>query len=128
MNNPLLSPSSHSSSSITIPHNYLPRAYQLPFWQAMTGPAAKKRACLVWHRRSGKDTTFLNFGISQIFPANGRRVGTLLHLFPSHAQGKKVILDAIHDGKRLLDLHFPRSLVKSYNETEMKVTLNHGPI
>src|SRR5262245_40020427 len=84
---------SPSSNSITIPYHYLPRSYQLPFWQAMS---TKKRAVKVWHRRSGKDKTDLNFVISRMFPQNpGGRIGTYFHLFPTYAQGKKVIWDAI---------------------------------
>src|SRR5687768_5264598 len=86
------SKSPSSNSTITIPHNYRPRMYQLPFWQAMT--TGVKRACLVWHRRSGKDKTGLNFTISRMFPENGGRVGTYFHLFPTYAQGKKIIWDS----------------------------------
>src|SRR5262245_17744442 len=95
-----------SSSIITIPHNYLPRSYQLPFWQAMTGKGLK-RAVKVWHRRSGKDKTDLNFTISQMFPENRGRIGTYYHLFPTYAQGKKVMWDATdYDGFKVMD-HFP---------------------
>jgi hypothetical protein len=45
-------------SSIQIPHNYAPRPYQLPALRAFD--AGKKRIVAVWHRRAGKEKTFIN--------------------------------------------------------------------
>ena len=82
----------------------------------------------MWHRRSGKDKTDLNYIISQMFTENGGRIGTYFHLFPTYAQGKKIIWDGLDaNGFRVMD-HFPSSLVASKNETELQVNLTNGSI
>ncbi len=123
--------SSSNSQTIRIPHNYLPRGYQLPFWLAMS--EGKKRAVKCWHRRSGKDKTDLNFIISHMFPENGGRKGTFFHLFPTYSQGKKVMWDGVDSaGFRVMD-HFPgfssrqpSGIVARKNETELRVELTNG--
>jgi phage terminase large subunit len=63
-----------------------------------------------------------------MFPENGGRVGTYFHLFPTYAQGKKIIWDGIDKaGFKVLD-HFPHQLIKSQNETELQVELINGSI
>jgi len=49
--------------TIQLPHEWLPRDYQYPFLKYMERHAlgGGGRAVLVWHRRSGKDATALNF-------------------------------------------------------------------
>src|SRR6476659_7394430 len=123
-----LQPSTNSSNStqiIQIPDNYLPRDYQVPFWVAMT-QERKKRAVMIWHRRSGKDLTALNFAVSQMFPENGGRIGTYYNLFPTYSQGRKVMCDGKNKtGFRVMD-HFPgfssprhpAGIVAKRNETE----------
>lgn len=87
-----------------------------------------KRAVKVWHRRSGKDKTDLNFTISRMFPENGGRIGTYFHLFPTYAQGKKIIWDSYdREGFKVTD-HFPAPLVASKNESELQITLTNGSI
>src|SRR6476469_2074386 len=129
---PRLSTNSSNSQIIRIPYNYLPRPYQLPFWLAMN--EGKTRAVKVWHRRSGKDKTDLNFTVSRMFPENGGRRGVYYHLFPTYAQGKKAMWDGIDErGFRVMD-HFPgfsagkhpSGIVARKNETELKVELNNG--
>lgn len=44
------------TKTITIPYNYEPRDYQLPFLQAYDS-GEYDRFVLVWHRRAGKDLT-----------------------------------------------------------------------
>ena len=106
-----------------IPHNYTARGYQIPFLQAMD--KGKKRACLVWHRRSGKSKTLLNFTIKKAM----QRVGVYYHAFPEYNQGRKILWDGIDkDGNRLLDHHIPPALRQSTNKTEMKIELVSGSI
>lgn len=103
-------------------HNYFPRSYQLAPLAALD--SGIKRAVCVWHRRAGKDKTFLNYTISEMT----KRVGVYYHLFPTYGQGKRTIWDGIgSDGKPFLS-HFPEQLVKQKNETEMQVQLKNGSI
>lgn len=106
-----------------IPHNYTPRFYQLPFLTAMD--RGIKRACLVWHRRSGKSKTLLNYTIKQAF----KRVGVYYHAFPEYNQGRKILWDGIDkEGNRILDYHIPQDLRASTNKTELKIELINGSI
>ncbi len=106
-----------------IPCNYEPRLYQLPFLQAMEG--GKKRACLVWHRRSGKSKTLLNFAIRQAF----ERVGTYYHAFPEYGQGRKILWDGIdREGHPVMDYHVPKEIRSASNSQEMKISLINGSV
>lgn len=107
---------------ITIPYKYTPRPYQVPFLRAMD--SGKKRAAVVWHRRSGKDKTFLNFVVKKMM----ERVGSYYYLFPTKEQAKKVIWEGIDkDGMPFLD-HFPKELIENRNDTEKKIKLKNGSI
>lgn len=70
---------------IQLPFKYKARDYQVDFWKGMA--SGKKRACLVWHRRSGKDLTVWNYTIMQAF----LEPGNYFYFFPSYSQGRKVI-------------------------------------
>ena len=84
-----------------------------------------RRALIVWHRRSGKTKTLLNFAIKKAF----ERVGAYYHAFPEYGQGRKIIWDGIdREGNNLLDIHIPHSIRKSTNKTEMKIELINGSI
>lgn len=83
-----------------------------------------KRFVWVAHRRSGKDKTVLNVVISKMV----ERVGTYFYFLPTYNQGKKVIWQGIdRDGFRFLD-HFPKEIIKSINNTEMKIELVNGSV
>lgn len=106
---------------IDLPHNYKPRPYQMPFLKAMD---KKNRAVCVWHRRAGKDKTFLNHTINKM----ALRVGTYYYYFPTLAMGRKVLWDGIDkDGNRFRD-HFPREIVANTNEQEMKIRLINNSV
>ncbi len=107
---------------LTLPYNYEPRQYQLPVLQALD--SGIKRAVCVWHRRAGKDKTFLNYMIRCMY----ERIGIYYYFFPTYNQGKKILWDGIDkEGKPLLD-HFPEPLISSKNATEMKITLQNGSL
>lgn len=109
-------------TQITIPFNYTPRPYQLPLLKSLD--SGIKRAVCVWHRRAGKDKTFINIVAKRAL----ERVGTYFYLFPTYAQGKKVIWDGM-DGKGFkFRSHFPPEIVANENSSEMKLTLINGSI
>ena len=106
-------------NQITIPYNYKPRWYQVPFWVAME--AGCKRAVLVQNRRAGKDITAWNWTIRQAVEIPG----IYYYIFPSFAQGRKVLWDGkTIDGNKFLNF-IPKSLVHKVNNTEMKITLTN---
>ena len=107
---------------ITIPHNFIPRTYQLPLLQAMD--SGKKRAVWIAHRRAGKDKTLLNLTIRKMF----ERTGAYYYFLPTYAQAKKIIWDGIDgDGLKFLD-HFPAEVIKKKNDSEMKIEVVNGSI
>lgn len=114
---------------IILPYNFRPRGYQYGPWIALD--SGMKRAITVWHRRSGKDITAMNYAIKCMFPhpksVNGR-IGTYYHLFPTYAQGKKIIWDGMTDeGVPYLN-YFPETLfpLKKRNETELRLECING--
>lgn len=107
-------------SSITIPHKFKPRDYQLPFLKAMD--SGIKRAVLVWHRRSGKDKTAWNFMIKKAIT----EVGNYYYFLPTGALAKQVIWDNIdNDGFKTVE-HCPEEIIRNKNETEMVIELING--
>ncbi len=86
---------------VTLPYHWRPRDYQKAAWEALEG--GTKRACLVWHRRAGKDLFSINWVASQVF----ERVGLYWHILPTYNQGRKVVWEGrTRDGRSFLD-HFP---------------------
>ena len=87
--------------------------------------SGQKRACLVWHRRSGKSKTLLNFAIKKAC----ERVGTYYHCFPEYAQGRKILWDGV-DGEEhpVMEWHIPQILRRATNKQEMKIELVNGSI
>ena len=103
-----------------MPYRFKPRPYQLPALQALD--SGIKRVVAVWHRRSGKDLTFVNYTAK----AMCERVGTYFYIFPTYAQGKKAIWQGKdRDGFPFIG-HFPAELIKAKNETDMRIELVNG--
>ena len=103
---------------VSLPYLFAPRSYQWRVFQAWD--AGLKRFGAIYHRRSGKDTTFLNFCIERML----ERTGNYFHVFPKLNQGRRVIWDGINrQGQRVLD-HFPPDLLfGSPNKADMQITL-----
>lgn len=97
---------------------FKPYPHQVEFLRAMGRGC--KRACNVWHRRAGKDlTAFLGWMVPEAY----RKTGTYYYFFPTYAQGKKIIWDAIdNDGVKILH-HIPYWKDAQFNETELQITL-----
>jgi phage terminase large subunit len=107
---------------ITLPHNFTPRPYQEEFFSAMNKGC--KRAVLVWHRRAGKDTSSWNFLIYTAY----EKKGVYYYVFPTFAQGRKVLWDSMTmEGIKFLDF-IPKILIANVNNQEMKVKLKNGSI
>lgn len=108
--------------NVTLPHDWEPRTYQLPVWRYFEGPEPNKRGVCVWHRRAGKDLVALNLLACKAF----QRVGTYWHVFPEFKQARAAIWNGITtEGKPYLDA-FPKALIKSKHEAEMRVDFING--
>lgn len=87
------------------------------------GGGLRKRANLVWHRRSGKDKTAWNW---MLLSAIGLRQGIYFYFFPTYAQGKKVLWDGMDRAGMPFLAHVPPECLIDKNETEMQVRLRHA--
>lgn len=110
--------------AVTLPWKFEPRPYQIPLFDAFQNRGLK-RLITVWHRRAGKDKSYVNL----LALAALQRVGTYYYFFPTYAQGKKIFWDGMDgSGFRFLD-HFPKSLrAGDPNNTEMKIKLCNGSL
>lgn len=108
---------------ITIPYNFEPREYQRALYNAVVRDG-KKRACVVWHRRAGKDKVFINVLAAKAM----QRVGTYFYILPYYAQARKIIWEGMDkNGFRLIE-HFPQQLVKRRSNQEMVLELVNGSV
>ncbi len=109
-------------ANLTLPYNFIPRPYQLPFLKAMDNGC--KRAVEVWHRRAGKDKTFINLTAKKMF----QRVGTYYYYFPTQTMGRKILWDGIdREGKPFLD-HFPTEAFPRRKNDIMQIKAANGSI
>jgi len=103
---------------------FIPRSYQIPFFEAMENSNKYRAAIFVGPRRLGKDYMAWNFAIRWAL----RKTTTVLYFLPQFRQARSVIWDAIsNDGTRFLDL-IPPELIKSMNATELKITLMNNSV
>lgn len=116
------------ATNISLPYAWKAREYQRGFMNYMFSGGQfpyRKRAMEIWHRRSGKDSCFIN----TLAVASQMRVGTYWHLLPTLNQGRKVVWNGI-DGlsRRVIYQAFPRELIDSVNENDMMIKLKNGSI
>jgi hypothetical protein len=109
-------------AEITLPYDFTPRHYQFPGWRALE--AGCLRAVWVWHRRTGKDLTAINFCAT----AAMERVGLYWHLFPTYNQGRKIAWQGMTKTGRPFVDHFPPEIIKNKNKTDMQVEFVNGSI
>lgn len=106
---------------ISLPNDWEPRPHQLNFFKAMDGGI--KRACLVWHRRAGKDSSVLNYTAKAMF----ERVGNYWHLFPKQTQARKAIWNGIDaNGRKILEQAFPKAIRTRDSQQEMMIETVNG--
>lgn len=85
----------------------------------------KRRACEVWHRKAGKDRTATFIESELCF----KRVGLYWHALPKYEDARKVVWDAITpEGERLIEVNFPREVIRRRLDHEMKIELVNGSI
>ncbi len=117
-------------NKITLPWDgWRPRDYQIPAWNYFR--AGGRRACLVFHRRAGKDEIILhNFAVSAF-----ERVGNYWHLLPTHVQARRAMWQGVNPKtgrRRIFDAFGPYApgrggpLIKSINDQEMMVEFVNG--
>lgn len=102
---------------------FKPRDYQIPMMDALLNKGYK-RVMAILPRRAGKDLTAFNICIRMLL----RKVQTIFYVFPTYAQGRKILWDSLTiDGLRMLDF-LPEELVESRNEQQMRIRLKNGSV
>ena len=106
-------------TTMRIPHNWLPRPYQVPMWQAFDSGA--KRAFLLWHRRAGKDDNGLHYTAKAAITTPA----TYWYMLPQQNQVRRAIWDAVnpHTGLRRVREAFPDPICRSRRSTAMAIEL-----
>lgn len=107
-------------TTIRLPYQFEPRPYQVPILRAMDGGA--RRAVAVWHRRAGKEKTFLNYMAKKTI----ERVGAYWYIFPTYSQGKKAIWNGRDKAGFPFMGHFPDEYVVARDATDMTLQLASG--
>jgi len=106
--------------TLTLPHNYTPRFYQYPFLNAVDNGCL--RALCIWHRRAGKDVTFINLMARKAF----ERVGNYQYFLPTAMMARKILWEGINDdGFKFID-YLPPEIIARKSERDMLVTLING--
>ena len=112
--------------SVSLPYNWRAREYQHGFMNYMFGGGEfphRKRAMEVWHRRSGKDSCFIN----TLAVASQMKIGTYWHLLPTLNQGRRVVWNGVDaNSRRVIYQAFPQELIESVNENDMLIKLKNG--
>ncbi len=109
--------------TIELPHKFTPRFYQKPVMKAILEDGIKRAVC-VWHRRAGKDKTFVNI----LTPKMAERRGAYIYYFPTAALGRKILWEGMDGaGMPFLD-HFPPDFISNVNNQEMKFKTVTGSI
>ena len=99
------------------------RGYQRPVIEFFR--RGGKSAYCIWPRKSGKDRTATFIESERMF----ERVGLYWHALPKYEDARRVIWDAITvDGRKLIDINFPREIVKKKLDHDMKIETVNGSI
>ncbi len=112
------------ASKIASLRQWEPRLYQRHLWDYLDGGGT--RACVIWHRRSGKDDVALNWAAR----AAHLRVGEYWHMLPEAVQGRKVVWDAVspHTGRKRVDQAFPLEMREKTREQDMVIQFKNGSL
>ena len=114
-----------SSTSLTIPNDWVPRPHQLELYRQFGHGRRCTRGCVVWHRRAGKDSVALNLTARDMF----KRVGSYWHLFPEQTQARRAIWNGVdHQGRRIIDQVLPPPLRRRTNGQEMLIETLNGSV
>lgn len=110
------------SNIITMPNNFTARGYQVPLYNCLT--EGYKRGAVVWHRRAGKDKTFMGILGREVM----KRVGTYDYILPYYTQARSVIWEGMDkEGFRMVE-HIHPSLVERKDNQKMTLELKNGSI
>lgn len=108
---------------IEMPNEWDCMEHQIGLWNFLEGGG--KRAVAVWHRRAGKDSTSMNYTITEAL----ENPGVYWHMLPTQKQARKVVWDGIdRHGRRMIDQCCPKPLRVATRSQEMQIELKSGSI
>lgn len=108
---------------IELPNEWDCMEHQIPLWNFLDGGG--KRAVAVWHRRAGKDSTSMNYTITEAM----ENPGVYWHMLPTQKQARKVVWDGIDRfGRRMIDQCCPKEIRSATRSQEMQIELKSGSI
>ena len=84
----------------------------------------QKRAVCVWHRRAGKDKTFINILSTMM----AQRRGAYHYYFPTAVMGRKIFWEGMDKEGLPFKSHFPAGFITKENNQEMKLETVNGSI
>lgn len=102
---------------IHIPYNFKYRDYQKLLREYIK--SGWKRASCRWHRRAWKDQTCFNILVEEAI----KNKWWYAYIFPTYAQGKKVIWDSVDKSWKKFRDFIPQELLQWENWTELKISL-----
>ncbi len=107
---------------IRLPHNWRPRGYQQPAWDALG--SGVRNALIVAHRRYGKDDISLHHTACALH----ERIGSYVHLMPEYEQCRKALWEMVnpHTGIRRIDEAFPHEIRETTREDQMFIRFKCG--
>ncbi len=108
-------------TQIKLKNAFTPREYQKPVIEAFEKRGIKKIVCIM-PRRAGKDVMAFNLTLRAAL----RKVGVYYYLFPTYAQGKKVIWTSITNSGETFISYIPEELIASTNSQDMTIKLVNG--
>lgn len=110
------------------PRRFVPRDYQLSFWDAMK-PGGVRRALLVWHRRAGKDWVVLNKVAEMLLVWFWDTPCTCVYLAgKSQRHGAAIVWDnRTNEGLSYLDA-FPEELIERRDDRNYTLYFKNGSI
>ncbi len=114
---------SKKETTITMPHLFTPRPYQIDLFKALD--SGIKKAFLRWCRRAGKDFTCMQY----MFKSMIQRTGNYYYILPEFGQGRRAIFEGVtKEGHKYLDC-MPKELIKgNINRNEMRFETINGSI
>jgi len=107
---------------VVLPHKFVPRTYQTPLFSCLD--SGYKRGAVIWHRRAGKDLTFMNILTKECF----KKVGTYFYILPFYKQARIIIWEGItSNGTAFIDF-IPEVLIAHKDNQQMVIKLINGSI
>ena len=118
----ILSKQKQNKSNKSFPDKWQPYPFQLKLWNYLA--SGGKNACVIWHRRAGKDL----LGLHWITLCCLREPGLYWYVFPTETQGKLALWDGVtNDGKGYLS-YIPKKYISEMRRADLTIKFTNGSV